>query len=139
MRGALVLLEKHFVREFERGEPAHARTDDASGTVAILAFEGDLKTRLGHGLPCRAARELRVLVGEHEWLAQVTLDCLIVWHLARNGDAKVLGGEAFDVADAAFAVLERSPKAVDGRPQRSDNALAGDHDAPTRIRFCHAV
>src|SRR5262249_35823949 len=40
---------------------------------------------------------------------------------------------------AALGVLERGPKLVYPSAKRSDDALAGDHDAPAPVSVCHVV
>ena len=62
-----------------------------------------------------------------------------VRHLTGDGDVKILGGEALHLADAALALFERSPKLVYTGAQRSNDALASDHDAPSPISVCHVV
>src|SRR5262249_9119469 len=74
-----------------------------------------------------------------ERLALQTLLGIEVGDLAGDRDVKVLGREALHLADAALAVFQRSPKLVYASTQRSDDAMAGDHDAPAPVSVCHVM
>src|SRR5262245_4123845 len=139
MGRALVLLEQHLVGELESGQSADAGADDAGGTIGRGILERDLEFRHGDGFLRRAAGILRVLVGEHQRLALQPLFRIEVWDFARDGDVKVLGGEALHLTDAAGAALERRPKLLNTGSQRSHDALAGHHDASSPVTVCHVV
>src|SRR5262245_61188609 len=139
MRSALVLLEQHLVGEFERGETADARADDAGGAIGRAVLERDLQLRHGDGFLRRAAGILRVLVGKHERLALQPLFRIEVRHFTRDGDVQILGRKALNLAYAALALFERRPKLVYACAQRSDDAVAGDHDAPAPVSVCHVA
>ena len=139
MGRALILLEQHLVGEFERGEAADARADDAGRAIGRVVLERDFELRHGDGFLRRAAGILREFVGEQQGLALQPLLRIEVRHFAGDGDVEILGGEALHLADAALALFERRPKLVYTGSQRSNDAVAGDHDASAPISVCHVV
>src|SRR5680860_1617916 len=135
----LVLLEQHLVGEFEGGEATDAGADNAGGAVAVGVLDRIFQFRLQHGFMRRAAGILGEFVSQEQLLALQALAGIEVRHLAGDRDVEVLGREALDLADAAIAALHRGPELVHACTQRSDNALASDHDAPATVRVCHVV
>ena len=139
MGGALILLEEHLVGEFERGKAADARADDAGRAIALLVVERCLELAHGDSFLRRAARVLGIFVSEQKLLALQPLPRVEVRHLAGDGDVEIFGREALHLAYADRAALQRGPEFLDACAQRSDDALAGDHDASAPISVCHVV
>jgi len=107
--------------------------------VVPAHLERQLEPGLDHSFLGGTAGILRVFVREHERLRFQPLLRVEIGNLTGDGDVEIFGGEALDLANPAFAVLERRPKTIHASAQRCNHALAGDHDAAAPIRMCHAL